>query len=122
MSLAQSAVRAQRIVFISDVQELHNCTLAGSQKSSVQKSPAQESETRGQRNIVGKRIRAARLKGKPPVSQEDLAARLATRGIYFDRSAISRMEAEKRFVRDYEILAIADCLKVSVAWLFGREK
>jgi len=31
------------------------------------------------------------------------------------------MEAEKRYVRDYEALAIADCLKVSVAWLFGRE-
>ncbi len=75
----------------------------------------------GQRNIIGSRIREARYRASPVVSQEDLAARLAAKGIYFDRSAISRMEAEKRFVRDYEALAIADCLRVSIAWLFGRE-
>lgn len=79
------------------------------------------SEQRGQRNVIGKRIRVARMQRKPMVSQEDLAARLAAKGIYFDRSAISRMEAEKRFVRDYEAVAIADCLRVSIAWLFGRD-
>ena len=73
----------------------------------------------GERNVVGHRIKEARLKQKPPVSQEDLAARMAVRGVYFDRSAISRMEAQKRFVRDYEIVAIADALKVPIAWLFG---
>lgn len=73
----------------------------------------------GERNVVGRRIREARLKQNPPVSQEDLAARMAVRGVYFDRSAISRMEAQKRFVRDYEIVAIADALKVPIAWLFG---
>lgn len=78
-------------------------------------------DSHGQRNIVGHRIREARMRCRPPVSQEDLAARLAAKRIYFDRSAISRMEAEKRYVRDYEILAIADCLKVSIGWLFGRE-
>ena len=78
-------------------------------------------ETHGQRNIVGRRIREARLRARPVVSQEDLAARLARKGIFFDRSAISRMEAEKRFVRDYEALAIADCLSVSIGWLFKRE-
>ena len=73
----------------------------------------------GERNVVGRRIKEARLKQKPPVSQEDLAARMAVRGVYFDRSAISRMEAQKRFVRDYEIVAIADALKVPISWLFG---
>ena len=73
----------------------------------------------GERNVVGRRIKEARLKQTPPVSQEDLAARMAVRGVYFDRSAISRMEAQKRFVRDYEIVAIADALKVPIAWLFG---
>ena len=72
----------------------------------------------GERNAIGRRIRAARLKQKPPVSQEDLAARLAARGVYFDRSAISRMEAQQRFIRDYEIIAIADALKIPVAWFF----
>lgn len=76
--------------------------------------------TPGQRNIIGRRIREARLRADPVVSQEELAARLTRKKIFFDRSVISRMEAEKRFIRDYEALAIADCLKVSVAWLFGR--
>jgi transcriptional regulator with XRE-family HTH domain len=80
------------------------------------------SDAPGQRNIIGKRIREARRRAQPMVSQEDLAARLARKGVFFDRSAISRMEAERRFVRDYEALAIADCLKVSIGWLFGREE
>jgi len=75
----------------------------------------------GERNAIGRRIREARLKQKPPVSQEDLAARLAVRGVYFDRSAISRMEAQRRFIRDYEIIAIADALKTSISWFFGEK-
>lgn len=74
----------------------------------------------GERNVVGLRIRKARLAHKPPVSQEDLAGRLAARGIYFDRSALSRMEAGQRSIRDYEIIAIAEVLGVSVAELFGE--
>jgi len=74
----------------------------------------------GERNVIGHRIREARLKHKPIVSQEDLAARLATRGVYFDRSAISRMEQQGRFIRDYEIIAIAEALKVPVAWFFEK--
>ncbi len=31
------------------------------------------------------------------------------------------MEDGGRFVRDYEIVAIADSLKVSIQWLFGRK-
>ena len=77
------------------------------------------SEKPGQRNIIGRRIREARTRQN--VTQEELAARLAAKGIYFDRSAISRMEAEDRFVRDYEILAIADSLKLPVEWFFGRK-
>lgn len=77
-------------------------------------------DEKGERNVIGQRIRAARLMQKPPVSQEDLAARLAVRGIYFDRSAISRMEAQKRFIRDYEIVAIAECLKVPIGWFFNE--
>lgn len=77
-------------------------------------------QTNGERNVIGRRIREARLKRKPIVSQEDLAARLATRGVYFDRSAISRMEKQGRFIRDYEIIAIAEALKIPVAWFFEK--
>jgi transcriptional regulator with XRE-family HTH domain len=72
------------------------------------------------RNILGSRIRKARLKCKPPVSQEDLAGRLASQGILLDRSALSRIEGEERYLMDYEIAAIARALKIEIAWLFGE--
>ena len=72
------------------------------------------------RNLIGRRVRQARLKLKPLVSQEDLAGRLAARGILLDRSAVSRIENQTRYVMDYEAAAIARALKVSVAWLYGE--
>jgi transcriptional regulator with XRE-family HTH domain len=57
----------------------------------------------------------------PAVSQEDLAGRLAAQGILVDRSAVSRIESQDRYVMDYEAAAIAKALKVTVAWLFGEE-
>jgi len=75
---------------------------------------------RTERNLVGRRIRQARLKCSPPVSQDDLTGRLAARGIVLDQTAISRIENQTRYLMDYEVAAIAKCLKVSVAWLFGE--
>ncbi len=72
------------------------------------------------KNILGKRIHALRKAAKPVITQEDLVARLAARGIYLDRTALARIENEDRFLRDYEIEAIAKCLRVSVAELFKR--
>jgi transcriptional regulator with XRE-family HTH domain len=74
------------------------------------------------RNQIGGRVRQARLRCSPPVSQEDLAGRLAARGISLDRSAISRIENRTRYLMDYEISAIARSLKVSVGWLFGESE
>ena len=75
---------------------------------------------RKQRNIVGQRIREARLRPSPPVSQDDLAGRLAAVGIVVDQTAISRIESQTRYLMDYEVAAVARCLKVSVAWLYGE--
>ena len=72
------------------------------------------------RNIVGRRVREARLRAVPPVSQEDLAGRLAALGVTLDRSAISRIEAAERYVMDYVAAALASALKVSVASLYGE--
>jgi HTH-type transcriptional regulator, cell division transcriptional repressor len=74
------------------------------------------------RNIVGDRIRQARLRSKVPISQEDLAGRLAARGITLDQTAISRIENQTRYLMDYEIAAIAKALKVTVAWLFSERE
>ena len=71
--------------------------------------------------MIGHRIREARLKSKPPVSQDDLAGRLAARGIVLDQTAVSRIERLERYLMDYEVAAIAKCLKVSVAWLHGEK-
>jgi transcriptional regulator with XRE-family HTH domain len=55
---------------------------------------------------------------KPEMSQADLAAKLTVRGVAVDRPTITRIENGKRFLRDFEIRAIARALRVSVAWLF----
>lgn len=72
------------------------------------------------RNLIGGRIRKARLACKPPVTQDDLAGRLAGRGITVDQTAVSRIENQTRYLMDYEIVAIAKALKVSVGFLFGE--
>jgi hypothetical protein len=38
-----------------------------------------------------------------------------------DRSAVSRIESQSRYVIDYEAAIIAKALKVSVGWLFGEK-
>lgn len=73
------------------------------------------------RNIIGDRVRQARLRQTPPVSQEDLAGRLARQGVLLDRSALSRIESRDRYIMDYEAIALAKSLHVSVAWLFGEK-
>ena len=70
------------------------------------------------RNIIGHRVRLARRRLQPKVTQEDLAGRLAARGIDLNRSAISKIESGIRHVLDYEIKAIGVCLKVEPGWFF----
>lgn len=72
------------------------------------------------RNLIGERVRKARLACNPPVTQEDLAGRLAAREITVDQTAISRIENGTRYVMDYEADAIARALKVPIASLFGH--
>ena len=73
----------------------------------------------GPRNDAGPKIKKLRLAAKPTVSQDDLAGRLAARGITLDRSAISRIESQTRIIMDYELVAIARSLKVSPAALLA---
>jgi len=72
-------------------------------------------------NMVGEQVRKIRLGLKPPVTQEDLAGRLAASG--FDnltRVLVNRIEAGKRTVIDIEVIALAKALKVPVQRLFGK--
>ncbi len=69
---------------------------------------------------MGRRIRELREKMKPPMSQGDLAAKLGVLGIDLDRPTITRIESGQRYLRDYEIIAVARSLRVSVGSLFGE--
>jgi transcriptional regulator with XRE-family HTH domain len=72
------------------------------------------------KNVIGERVRLARIALSPSVSQEDLSGRLARRGVQITQTGISKIENRSRYVMDYEAQAIAKCLKTSVAWLFGE--
>ena len=72
------------------------------------------------KNIIGQRVRLARSMARPPVSQEDLSGRLARLGIQVTQTSLSKLENRQRYVMDYEAVAIAKALKVSVAWLFEQ--
>jgi HTH-type transcriptional regulator, cell division transcriptional repressor len=73
-------------------------------------------------NIVGDRVREARLNAKPPITQEDLVARLQVQGLeYMDQAKISRIESGTRPVYDYEVVQIARALNVSVNWLLSEQ-
>jgi len=74
------------------------------------------------RNVVGAKVREARKKAKPPITQKDLAARLEVLGLEIDQAKISKIEQGIRPVFDYELAKIAEALKVSVEWLLGADK
>ena len=71
------------------------------------------------KNIAGLRIREARERSVPPVTQDQLSGRLAALGVTVDRTALTKIEAGVRGIYDYELLAIASALKVDVLWLLG---
>ena len=73
----------------------------------------------GKKNICGKRVKEARK--KLGLSQDDLAARLQVSGVIIERNSISRIESSARFVADYELLALANILKVTPSYLLGLE-
>ncbi|MBE2213503.1 MAG: helix-turn-helix transcriptional regulator [Opitutaceae bacterium] len=74
------------------------------------------------KNIVGANVRKIRFGQKVPVSQQDLAGRLAALGISIDRSAIARIERGDRYVLDYEAAAIARAFRVPITELFRQTK
>ena len=74
------------------------------------------------KNIVGPRVREARKIAKPPITQKDLVARLEVLGLEIDQSMISKIEQGIRPVFDYELVKLAEALKVSVGWLLSKEK
>ena len=73
------------------------------------------------KNLIGGRVKEARMQANPKVNQTQLHARLQTQGIDIDVTAISKIESGKRIVYDTELFAIAKALKVSPNWLLSYE-
>ncbi|MGB8454804.1 MAG: helix-turn-helix transcriptional regulator [Anaerocolumna sp.] len=73
------------------------------------------------KNLIGDRVREARHRRNPKITQLDLLARLAVRGVYMESTSISKIESYKRPVTDIELVAIAEALNVSVLWLLKKE-
>jgi len=74
------------------------------------------------RNVIGERVRLARKRAKPPITQTDLAARLQVQGLRFERVTISKIETGYREVTDVEAVAIAKALCITVGWLVGESE
>ncbi len=70
-------------------------------------------------NIIGKRIKDARIKAG--MSQKQLSEKLELMAVYTCRGSVSRIENGKRAITDIEIDAISKILGVSLDYLFGRE-
>lgn len=72
---------------------------------------------KGSKNVIGTRVKEARRMNTPTLTQENLAAKLDFMDIKLDRISISRIESGDRFVSDYEVVALARSLGVSLDWL-----
>jgi len=73
------------------------------------------------KNIVGIRVRQARIEQKPKLTQERLAAKLQTLDWSVDRGILAKIEAGVRQVTDIELVKLAKALSVSTSWLLGEE-
>jgi transcriptional regulator with XRE-family HTH domain len=71
-------------------------------------------------NVVGPRVKTARMALRPPLTQYALAVRLQLNGWDISRSGIAKIEIKLRKVTDVEILLLAKVLGVTVAWLFDQ--
>lgn len=80
---------------------------------------ATSTKKRQSRNIIGDRIREARQLFDPPLTQDQLAGRLAKEGIQLDRVALAKVENGLRCAFDFEVKALAAVLKVDANWLLG---
>ncbi len=73
------------------------------------------------KNIIGERVKQARLNHQPRMTQAALATRLQLEGWDIPRSGIAKIELGLREVTDIEVARLAKVLGVSIGWLFGEE-
>ena len=72
----------------------------------------------GNRNLVGARVEQARK--ELGMKQKELLAQLQDNGVDMNAAARSKLEGQARCRNDFEHVALANILNVSVDWLLGR--
>lgn len=77
-------------------------------------------EPPGDKNIIGNKVITIRKAKR--MKQKDFLARLQTFGLDISPTSLSRLEGQYRLVQDYELVAIAKALDVSVQELLGEKK
>ena len=75
-------------------------------------------QLRGDMNICGAKIEAIRK--ERGIKQTEMIESLNLQGIEITSSGLSKIEGQHRGIADYELLAIANTLDVSVDFLLGR--
>ena len=73
----------------------------------------------GDHNIAGGRVEMRRK--AIGMKQKDLLTQLQVRGVDLNASGLSKLEGQIRSISDYELVALADVLGVSINWLVGQE-
>ena len=73
----------------------------------------------GTRNIIGVKIEQRRK--DIGMKQKDLITQLQIKGLELNASGLSKLEGQLRSVLDFELIAIADVLGVTVNWLLGLD-
>lgn len=80
----------------------------------------QRKEPPGDKNIIGTRVVAIRKSKR--MKQKEFLAKLQTLGLDISPTSLSRLEGQYRLVQDYEVVAIAKALEVSVEVLLGERE
>lgn len=71
-------------------------------------------------NVVGKRVEQKRK--ELAMKQKELLTQLQVLGVELNSSGLSKLEGQIRKVSDFELIALANVLGVSVNWLLGLEE
>lgn len=71
-------------------------------------------------NVIGERLREARLAQDPPWSQEDLSQALAQHtAVELSPATLGKLERGERSAYDFEIVAFIQVLTLDPGWLLG---
>ncbi|MBQ9066891.1 MAG: helix-turn-helix transcriptional regulator [Clostridia bacterium] len=75
-------------------------------------------QSRGTKNLCGRKIEE--LRREKGILQKEMLESLALQGVVMTAPVLSKIEGQHRTLNDYELLAIANTLDVSIDDLLGR--